>query len=224
MKRIISLGIVFLFVFLSFLKAGTEEDQRVLESARIIEEIKHIPENAIPPKLLKDAKAIAVFPSVVKVGFIIGGRYGEGVISSKREDGSWSDPAFLAITGGSFGWQIGGQSTQLILVFKDRSGYEGLLSGKFTLGADAAVAAGPVGRQTEAATDMTFQSKIYSYSKNKGLFAGVAANGAVLKVDYVSNKRYYKEDVFLTDIFSGKGIKSPSSSSILKQTLKNSVQ
>ena len=147
-------------------------------------------EKRIPAKLLRKAQAIAIIPHVIRGGFIVGGRYGEGILMVKNQ-GVWSDPVFVTLAGGSFGWQIGLESIDVMLIFKSKERIRNLLGGKFTLGADASIAAGPVGRAGEASTDIRFRSEIYSYSKSRGIFAGVALKGAVLDIDYDKTKECY---------------------------------
>jgi lipid-binding SYLF domain-containing protein len=175
------------------------------EAAGVLKEIMAIPEKGIPPALLSDAYGIAIIPGVIKLGFIVGGRYGTGVLMVRDKGGAWSSPAFVSLAGGGIGWQIGAQSTDIILVFKSRKSIDGLMKGKFTLGADAAVAAGPVGRSMEAATDVKLKSEIYSYSRNRGLFAGISLEGAALQIDDDANARFYaSKDISAKDILSGK--------------------
>ncbi len=139
--------------------AGQAEEDRLRTASDVLHQISEIPENAIPPELLADAYGIAVIPGVIKAGFVVGGRWGKGVIAV-RQDSGWSNPSFITLAGGSIGWQIGAQSTDIVLVFKTRRGVENLASGKVTLGADAAIAAGPVGRQASAATDAQMKAEI----------------------------------------------------------------
>jgi len=196
------------------------EAKKVRESAEVMKKIMKIPEKGIPPVLLRDAKAIAIIPGVIKGAFVVGGRHGTGVLSVRNEANRWSDPVFVSITGGSVGWQVGGSSTDLVLVFKTLKDVEKLLQGKFTLGADAAVAAGPVGRKASAATDVKLQSGILSYSRSRGLFAGVSLEGAALLVDADANAAYYgKSDLAATDILAGKGGKQTPETKNLLQAL-----
>ncbi len=168
-----------------------DERQQVKDATEVLEAIAAIPEKSIPPALLSSARAIAVIPNVVKLGFIVAGRHGKGVMLGRDEDGKWGMPFLVTFTGGSVGWQAGVQGTDVILVFKSRRGLETLRDGKLTLGADAAVAAGPVGRQFEAATDIQLKSEIFSYSRSRGLFAGVALEGAVLQADKSGTEALY---------------------------------
>ena len=171
--------------------AGTREEQRVGDAADVLDQLLRIPEKTIPPALLSRAYAVAVIPDVVKVGFGLGARRGKGVMVVRQDDNSWSNPAFVKLTGGSIGWQVGAQSTDVILVFKTRKGVVDVSGGKLTLGADASIAAGPVGRHTEIATDLRFEAEVVSYSRSRGLFAGVALEGAGVTMDRKANAAFY---------------------------------
>lgn len=171
--------------------AATREEKRVADSADVIDQLLRIPEKTIPPNLLSRAYAVAVVPNVVKAAFGLGARRGKGILVLRQDDDSWSNPAFITLTGGSFGWQIGAQSTDIILVFKTRKGVDGIANGKLTLGADASVAAGPVGRHTAIATDIKFKAEVVSYSRSRGLFAGVALEGAGVTMDRKANAAFY---------------------------------
>ena len=189
-----------------------DEVKTVRDSAAVLQEIMRIPEKGVPPVLLKNAHAVAIIPGVIKGAFIVGGRHGTGVVLVRGENGHWSEPIFVSITGGSVGWQVGGSSTDLVLVFKSLRGVQSLLKGKFTLGADAAVAAGPVGRNAEAGTDVMLKSEILSYSRSRGLFAGLSLEGAALLVDDDADAAYYgKKELTPTAILDGRvGKKAPS--------------
>jgi len=171
--------------------AGPIEDQRAVDASRVLGEILRIPEESIPSNLLQEAEAIAVIPNVVKAGFVFGGRRGRGLISIRGRDGTWSSPSFITLTGGSVGFQAGVQSADVVLVFRSRRGVDSIVNGKFTLGADASVAAGPVGRSAQASTDERLKAEIYSYSRARGLFAGVALDGTRLAIDDKSNRAVY---------------------------------
>jgi len=163
--------------------AGPEEDARAREALRVLGEIQQIPEQSIPDKLLDEAKAIVVIPDTIKAGLVIGGRRGHGLMSVKAMDGTWSNPVFVTLTGGSIGFQAGVQSSDIVLVFRNDRSLDNVVNGKFTLGADASVAAGPVGRNAAAATDGQLKAEIWSWSRARGLFAGVALDGAALRID-----------------------------------------
>jgi lipid-binding SYLF domain-containing protein len=173
--------------------AATREEKRVADATDVLDQLLRIPERAIPPTLLSRAYAVAIIPNVVKVGFGLGARRGKGILVVRQDDSSWSNPAFVTLTGGSVGWQIGAQSTDIILVFKTRKGVDGIDNGKLTLGADASIAAGPVGRQASAATDIEFQAEVVSYSRNRGLFAGISFEGAGVTMDRTANVAFYSD-------------------------------
>lgn len=186
----------------------------------VLKEIVSIPEKGIPPALLDDASGIAIIPDVIKAGFILGGRYGTGVLLVRNKEGQWSNPSFISITGGSIGWQIGVESLDIVLVFKNEKTINRILTGKFTIGADASVAAGPVGRTGQAATDIELKSEIYSYSRSRGLFVGLSLEGAALLVDEESNAKVYgKEGIVAREIFESKELKAPESAERLRKIL-----
>ena len=184
------LVLVLLFVF-NDASAASREEKRVADATDVIDQILRIPEQSIPPSLLSRAYAVAVIPNVVKVGLGVGARRGKGVIVIRQDDNTWSNPAFITLTAGSVGWQIGAQSTDVILVFKTRKGVDGIANGKLTLGADASIAAGPVGRNAGLATDLAMQAEVVSYSRSRGLFAGIALEGAGVTMDRKANASFY---------------------------------
>ena len=167
------------------LMAAGREIATVESAAEVVQAFAAIPIQRIPPALLRDAAGVAIIPHVFKAGLLVGGRYGRGVVMARRPGGGWSPPVFITLAGGSFGLQAGVQSTDIILVFKSGRGLDQILrgEGKITLGGDVSVAAGPVGRHAEAATDGQLQAEIYSYSRSRGLFAGVSLEGAGLLAD-----------------------------------------
>ncbi|MCZ8164602.1 lipid-binding SYLF domain-containing protein [Silanimonas sp.] len=175
--------------------AQEREIQRADNAVRVLSEILAIPEESIPERLLREAEAIAVMPDVVKAGLVFGGRGGKGLMAVRGSDGTWSNPTFITLGGGSFGFQAGVQSADVVLVFRNRRGVDNIVNGKFTLGADASVAAGPVGRSAQASTDGQLKAEIYSYSRARGLFAGIALDGAVIAIDNRANRRVYGRDV-----------------------------
>jgi lipid-binding SYLF domain-containing protein len=184
--------------------AQAREEGQLLMATQILEELSATPDTFIPERLLDRAYAIAVVPDVTKVAFIAGGRRGSGAMVVRDKNGRFSNPVFISLTGGSFGWQAGVQSTDVVLVFTTRTGVEGITGGKVTLGADASVAAGPVGRQASIATDANFTAEVYSYSRNRGLFAGIALDGSVLSIDRSSNSEFYrKSGVTASEIMDG---------------------
>jgi lipid-binding SYLF domain-containing protein len=182
----------------------SDEARRVRDASSIFNEIMAAEDRGIPQSILGKAEGIAVFPSLVRGGFIVGGMRGRGILSS-RNGGEWSPPAFLTLTGGSFGLQIGGQAVDLILVINGRRGLENLVSNQFKLGADVAVAAGPVGRDAQAATDLQLRAEILSYSRSRGLFAGVTVNGSTIRQDRDANQRFYGTPLETRAIVFGAG-------------------
>lgn len=173
--------------------AGERQEARLLTSTQVLSELMQMPEQNIPTWLMERAYAVAVIPSVIKVGLGIGGRRGKGVLVVRKDNSGWSNPIFINLTGGSFGFQVGVQSTDVVLVFTSKQSIEGIVGGKVTLGADASVAAGPVGRQSSAATDIGLTAQVYSYSRASGLFAGVALDGSAITIDSSSNESFYKK-------------------------------
>jgi len=183
----------------------SEEARRVRDATSVFDEIMAADDKSIPESILGDAQGIAIFPSTIKGGFIVGGLRGRGVLSVRTPDG-WSSPAFLTLTGGSIGLQIGGQAVDVILVIHDRRGLEQLVQNQFKLGADASVAAGPVGRDAQAATDLQLRAQILSYSRARGLFAGVTVNGSTIRVDRDAHQRFYGKPLESRQIlFEGTG-------------------
>ena len=180
---------VLLFAFPA--AAASREEQRVADSADVLDQFLRMPEQSIPPAMLSRAYAVAVVPSVVRIGFGLGARRGKGILVVRQDDGSWSNPAFITLTGGSFGFQAGVQRTDVVLVFKTRRGVDNIANGKLTLGADASIAAGPVGRSVEGATDIRFQAEIVSYSRARGIFAGVSFAGSGVAMDRKANAAFY---------------------------------
>lgn len=175
-------------------RAQAEQAERIRNATIVLEEIMGAADQAIPSGVLEKAEAVAVFPSTIKGGFVLAAHRGKGVISVRdRAKGGWSPPAFLTVTGGSIGAQIGAQSVDLVLVIMNRRGVERLVQNQFKVGADGSVAAGPVGRSAEAATDIQMRAEILSYSRARGLFAGVSLNGAAIRQDRDANEAFYGE-------------------------------
>jgi lipid-binding SYLF domain-containing protein len=171
--------------------AQAREEGRVLLATEVMEQLRAQRDQYIPDLLLQRAYGIAVIPEVKKGAFGVGLRAGKGVLLVRDRDGRFSHPVFISLAGGSFGWQVGVQSTDLVLVFTTRAGVDGISDGKLTLGGDASVAAGPVGRSASAATDASFRAEIYSYSRSSGIFAGLALDGTALTIDRKANARFY---------------------------------
>lgn len=184
--------------------AQQKELERAGNAIAVLTEVQRTPDSAIPAWLLERSYAIAVIPEVVKAGFVVGGHRGKGLISVRSADGTWSNPSYLTMTGGSVGFQGGLQSSDIILVFRTQRGVDNLVHGKFTLGADASIAAGPVGRQAQASTDAELKAEIISYARSRGLFAGVALDGTALTIDHRANERVYGPDVTARTVFEGR--------------------
>ena len=178
------------------------------KAARVFGEIMATPDKGIPKDLLEKAECVAVFPSVLKAGFIVGGRGGRGVASCRTPRG-WSAPAYFSLGGASFGLQIGAQSTDFVMLFMNKEGLNSLLSDEFTLGGDASVAAGPVGRQTGAATDLKLNAQILSYSRSRGLFAGLELKGVVIKADKDDMRDVYGEGVTAKQVLKENKVSAP---------------
>lgn len=207
-------------------RAGHRDIEIVLSARDVLAQATESPDRGIPRSMLRNAAAVAIIPGVIKAGFVVGGRFGRGVLVVKESNGVWSNPIFVSIAGGSVGWQIGAQSTDLILIFKTRAGVERVMrgKGKITLGVDAAVAAGPVGRDTSAGTDVQLRAEIFSYSRSRGLFAGVSVDGAGLKIDWTSNEHYYERfDITIDDIITGRNTPIPPSALELRQFMASLV-
>lgn len=176
---------------------------RAQNAVKVLAAVEQSPDKSIPTDLLKEARAIVVIPDLLKAGFIFGGSRGEGLISVKGPDGTWSNPSFVTLTGASVGFQIGVSSTDVVLVFRTQHGVDTIENGKFTFGVDAAAAAGPVGRSASADTDQNMKAEIYSYSRSRGLFAGAAINGGALRIDYDANEAVYGAGITPRRIFEG---------------------
>jgi lipid-binding SYLF domain-containing protein len=182
------------------------EQKRLAESAEVLTELMKTPDDAIPEYILERAEAIVVIPQLVKGGFVVGAQHGKGVMSVRnRADNTWSTPGFVTLTGGSFGWQIGLQSVDLVLVVTNPKGVQELLDTEFTLGANASVAAGPVGRNAEASTDASLTAGILAYSRAKGLFAGLTLEGSSLRDDKDANEDFYGKRISNEQVVRGLG-------------------
>ncbi|AKC86833.1 lipid-binding SYLF domain-containing protein [Pseudoxanthomonas suwonensis] len=191
--------------------AAPTEDERARNAVRVLSEIQQIPEQSIPDKLLDEARAIVVIPDTIKAGLVLGGRRGHGLMSVKSADGTWSNPVFVTLTGGSIGFQAGVQSADVVLVFRNDRSLDDVVNGKFTLGADAGVAAGPVGRNAAAATDGQLKAEIWSWSRARGLFAGVSLDGAALQIDRAAQARVYGASTTPRMVFENRSQVTPTS-------------
>lgn len=188
----------------------SREDARLITATQVLEELLATPDQRVPDWLMQRAYGVAIIPEVIKGAFIFGGRYGSGVMSVRDPAGRFSNPIFISLAGGSVGWQVGATSTDVVLVFVTPRSVENFARGKFTLGADASVAAGPVGRQTEAAAGIA--AEIYSYSRSRGLFAGVALDGTVIAFDRSANREFYDNDDVTTAMITGNKVTTRSES------------
>lgn len=206
--------------------AQASEDARINDAATVFGEILAAPDSGIPGGILDKAEAIAIFPGVIRAGFAVGGQFGHGIICVRdRATNTWSAPAFLTLAGGSFGAQIGAQSIDVVLVIMDATGVQRLLGNQFKLGAEASVAAGPVGRSAEAATDIQMRAKILSYSRSRGLFAGVALNGSTMAADENANERFYGQRLGSKDVVEKASARTdlPASVGRLRKILRDQV-
>ncbi len=172
-------------------EAQSDQADRVREAGVVLGEVMAASDSSIPTSILQKAEAIAVFPSTIKGAFIVGAQRGRGVISVRNADGSWSNPAFLTLTGGSVGFQIGGQAVDIVLVVMNRRGVDNLLSNQFEIGGEASATAGPVGRDASASTDVQMRAQMLSYSRSRGLFAGISLKGAAIRQDQDGNNTFY---------------------------------
>lgn len=218
-------GILVISVFaILAVTAGCAQDpdnkwtRLVKECGKVMADIRKMPDQGIPEGTLLNAQAVAIFPNTISAGIGIGGQYGQGIITVKNK-GRWSSPAIFTLGGGSIGWQIGGQATDIVLLFMDKKSVEALLSGKVKLGADASVAAGPVGRSASAATDIQLKGGILSYSRSRGLFIGIKLEGAVLAQHWDGNRELYGRDVSADDILIKNKTRMPRSASSLVRPL-----
>jgi lipid-binding SYLF domain-containing protein len=208
---------LFLSALASAAPAAAQSDQadRVREAAVILNEIMGASDKAIPTSILEKAEAIAVFPSTIKGAFIVGAQRGRGVISVRDAAGNWSMPAFLTLTGGSVGFQIGGQAVDIVLVVVNRRGVENLLMNQFEIGGEASATAGPVGRDAAASTDIHLRAQILSYSRSRGLFAGVSLKGAGIRQDQDANQTFYGNPFRTRDVvLDGKATKPQSAEAV----------
>ena len=204
-------------------KDQSEISKRIDNSAKVLNEIMATPDKAIPDKVMSDAKCIAVIPSMVKIAVGFGGNHGKGVATCRTAHG-WSAPAPITITGGSWGLQLGGQAVDLVMIVTNDSGMEHLLSSKFKLGADASAAAGPVGRDAAADTDIKMRAEVLTYSRARGLFAGIDLSGAALTQDKDETRVLYGKFVPFSEILNGKETPTANSEPFLAAVKKYSAQ
>jgi SH3 domain-containing YSC84-like protein 1 len=198
-----------------------KDEDRLKDCGTVLKEILDIPDN-IPQDLLDKADCVVVYPSVLKAAFVIGGSYGRGAMTCRKGEnfmGAWSAPTMMALEGGSFGFQIGGQATDFVLLVMNESGARGILAGKVKLGGDASVAAGPVGRDASAETDVTLRSEILSYSRSRGLFAGISLEGSTIRPDNKANEQIYGKKLEAKQIVLSDQVTVPAAAEQLVSTL-----
>lgn len=171
--------------------AGTAQKQTLKTATNVLQEYLTLPEGGIPPSILDEVYGIAVIPGLIRAGLVIGARHGNGVMAVRTEDGKWSNPVFISVSGGSFGLQLGVSSSDVILVFRSNRSIQAIANGTFTMGGNLTAAAGPVGRSLTAATNLSLDAEIFSYSRSRGLFAGAALRGAVLSMNHAANATFY---------------------------------
>jgi len=227
MKNLIAclLGIILILqpAGLSVARAANKDkdEDRLKECGTVLKEILDIPDN-IPQDLLDKADCVVVYPSVLKAAFVVGGSYGRGAMTCRKGEnftGAWSAPTMMALEGGSFGFQIGGQATDFVLLVMNESGARGILAGKVKLGGDASVAAGPVGRDASAETDVTLRSEILSYSRSRGLFAGISLEGSTIRPDNKANEQIYGQKLEAKQIVLSDKVRVPAAAEQLVSTL-----
>jgi len=219
-KHLLIVSVVGLALVLPALASDREDDvNRTEKAAQVFQEIMNAPDQGIPSDLLDSAKCIAIIPGDKKFAFIFGGSYGRGLATCRTGHG-WSAPMFVAIDGGSVGYQIGGSSTDIVMLFMNDHALQNLLRDKFKIGADASVAAGPVGRHATAGTDIKLNAEILSYSRSKGAFAGVSLDGAVVQADRSGDKAMYGSHVTRQEILNGKVAVPKSARSLLEELAK----
>lgn len=227
-KYLLTLASVVLILSSMTWAADDDKDQsdinkRIAKSAEVLNEIMATPDKAIPDKVMEHGKCIAVVPSVIKVAFVVGGQRGKGVATCSTPRG-WSAPAPITITGGSWGLQLGGQAIDLVMVVTNDQGMQHLLSSKFKLGADASAAAGPVGRETDADTDISMRAEVLTYSRARGVFAGIDLSGAVVNQDKDETTLLYGKPIPFADILGGKVRPTAGSKPFLAAVKKYSTQ
>jgi SH3 domain-containing YSC84-like protein 1 len=227
MKNLIAclLGIILIVqpAGLSVARAANKDkdEDRLKDCGTVLKEILDIPDN-IPQDLLDKADCVVVYPSVLKAAFVVGGSYGRGAMTCRKGEnfvGAWSAPTMMALEGGSFGFQIGGQATDFVLLVMNESGARGILAGKVKLGGDASVAAGPVGRDASAETDVTLRSEILSYSRSRGLFAGISLEGSTIRPDNKANEQIYGKKLEAKQIVLSDQVRTPAAAEQLVSTL-----
>lgn len=205
MKKLAGLLTLLLLSGAAFAHDRSSEVDRVESSATVLDEIMAAPDKGIPERVIDNAKCIAVVPSMLKGGFVFGAAYGRGIASCRNDNGGWTSPAFFVVEGGSFGFQIGGQAADVVMLVMNDHGMRNLLTSKFKLGADASVAAGPVGREASGNTDLYMRAEILTYSRTRGVFAGLTLNGASVRQDRDATREFYGRMISYRSLLKGEG-------------------
>jgi SH3 domain-containing YSC84-like protein 1 len=221
--RLLGITLILLLTVSGVVRAADKDkdEDRLKDCGTVLKEILDIPDN-IPQDLLDKADCVVVYPSVLKAAFVVGGSYGRGAMTCRKGEnfvGAWSAPTMMALEGGSFGFQIGGQATDFVLLVMNESGARGILAGKVKLGGDASVAAGPVGRDASAETDVTLRSEILSYSRSRGLFAGISLEGSTIRPDNKANEQIYGKKLEAKQIVLSDQVRTPAAAEQLVSTL-----
>jgi lipid-binding SYLF domain-containing protein len=200
-------------------QGASNQVKKIEDAIRVLEEMMRESDKSIPVSLIQNCSGIAIIPDVIRAGLVIGGRHGKGVLLVRTASGGWSDPSFIDVKGGSIGWQAGVQSADVVLVFRTPRSLDNIVEGDFTIGADVGVAAGPLGRTAEASTDSALRAEILSYSRSRGLYAGLTLQGSSIQDDRKANRGFYGTDISPEDILAGKATAVPEAAAKLKAAL-----
>jgi lipid-binding SYLF domain-containing protein len=225
MKKLPAAGLLLITMCLLFIttKAQDKQEEKIDASTKVLKDFSEMKEN-IPAELLKITEGIIIVPKLINAGFVLAGKRGKGIAMVKLEDGSWSNPVFVTITGGSVGFQAGIQAVDLVLIFKSKETLQDIGEGSFTLGGDISVTAGPLGRNSTASTDYKLEAEVYSYSRSKGLFAGISLSGSAISIDDKANQAFYGNDNTSKELFSNATENTTPSVMEMKSVLKNMYQ
>lgn len=223
-SRILPVLLIGFVMSFNDVNAQAKQEEKIVEATEVLQDFSKMKES-IPSELLQITQGIIIVPKLINAGFVVAGKRGKGIAMVKLEDGSWSNPVFVTITGGSVGFQAGIQSVDLVLIFKNRETLQNIGDGSFTLGGDISVTAGPVGRNSTASTDLKLEAEVYSYSRSKGLFAGISIAGSDISIDDKANETFYgSEDHDAETLFSNSSLNNSDSVEKLKSTLKEMYQ
>ncbi|MDP4283871.1 MAG: lipid-binding SYLF domain-containing protein [Bacteroidota bacterium] len=224
-SRIITLILssLFLCAIANPVKSQNKQEDKIVAATQVLQDFSKMKES-IPEDLLKITQGIIVVPKLINAGFVLAGKRGKGIAMVKLADGSWSNPVFVTLTGGSVGFQVGVESIDLVLIFKDSETLNDIGKGSFTLGGDISVTAGPVGRNSSASTDYKMEAEVYSYSRSKGLFAGISLSGSAIAIDAKANESFYGNDDDAKTLFSDDSQNNSASVEKMKSTLQDMYQ